>query len=397
MSHFRQDVIKYTRALSDWNVHTAPLPDFLALQLASWGRPEFNACEYLEHSLFVRPFFDYDQELASPPTTEVLDQAADRCSRAILEMFGGEPTFDLDLHVVRAHRHGFVPSKNLHKISFRFWIKGFSLLMQHIPLLIRACCSPETRDVFDLSIYSKRRLLAVPGGCKGNGDHRVLELGDRGDARWCLCQWLEGDEQPLDLSSEITASMSESKGISGQLSCVSKQPGDWPAVETALVRAGFRDPVYVGRRPGSLTVQAGNLGVDCPCCPWVHDSQNWWVSAQDDGSLKVKSYSSRCRVMTIGPDQDSMFVEDITADLMTVDSSKPVMYQALVKVFDPQAVDGACKGCDTGSRECHHVRQHLESCPTCFQRHQEDLWYIYEPLKSCWTMRNSAAESGCSR
>ena len=379
--------VQYTRGLGDWNVQTASADALMAGLMASWSREDHHVCEYLEEHFITRPFFDFDHELPEAPTSQQLQLAHSRCERAIRQMFGPDPDFDYETDVVCAHRHGFVPAKGLYKISFRYWIRGFCLPMGHIPWLIRACASPDTVDVFDLTIYSKRRLMAVVGACKGRGDHRVLDMDDRTHARWTLCQVLEGDERQLDMSDEIKATpYGESKGTA---------PPDWRVLEAALVQAGFRDPVCVGRRAESITIQAGNLGVDCPCCPNVHDSQNWWVMAMADGRTVAKSYSARCKAKTIMvlPCEDivadPLFVEDMTQNVVDV-ADNSFMRQALVKVFDTQAVQGLCLGCDADTRECHHVRQHLESCPTCFKRHHEDLWYVYEPLKSCWTMRNSA-------
>ncbi len=257
--------IKYTDAIGDWTVRDAPLQDYLAYQAAQWGRT--TRCEFLQHGTRVVPYFDFDSTQASPYTPQQLADAWDLCHRTIMTVFGTDPDFDFDTRVAHAHRHGLVPAKALHKISFRFWIRGFSILPEHMPVLIKATAPPELQDVFDLSIYSARRLLAVVGGIKGDGDHRVLEVDDPTTAQWCICQRLEGNEIDLDLASEVEALKRNLKGSTATA------PEDWDALETLLMAAGFQDPLYRGRRQLSVTFTAANLGMDCPCCPWVHDSQ----------------------------------------------------------------------------------------------------------------------------
>ena len=37
---------------------------------------------------------------------------------------------------------------------------------------------------------------------------------------------------------------------------------------------------------------------------------------------------------------------------------------------------------------CHTVRQHLKTCPSCYKHHTSDLWHIATVVRSCWTVRN---------
>lgn len=253
--------IRYTDGIGDWNVRTASLTGHLQHLRAHHGST--TRCEFLEHGCHTIPYFDYDAEFPDPPTLEQTRASWDLCRHTITQIFGAHPDFDFDSRVAHAHRHGFVPAKHVHKLSLRFWVRGYRILPEHMPLLIRACTPPEAWEVFDLSIYSKRRLLACVGGIKGGGDERVLEVDGPLGAEWCVCQRLEGNEINLDLSSETTAS-SQTKAVA---------PADWSRLKAVLEAHGFRDPVYVGRRELSVHFTAGNLGIDCPCCPHVHDSQ----------------------------------------------------------------------------------------------------------------------------
>ncbi len=228
-----------------------------------------------------------------------------------------------------------------------------------------------------MNVYHSQQKLRVPGACKGDGDVRVLELGDRQHARFCLAQVYDAEGRSVEA---FPAEVSRSVGAACQA------PPEWDEVAPVLDAAGFGNPRYRGRRESSLTFQCDCLGVSCPCCPNVHDSQNWWVMAQPDGSLKVKNYSEHCRVMTLGePEQAGpMFVEEVGS----VACELPHLQKILVTLFGE--VPQECHGHDPGMRECRHVIQHLQSCPTCAQHHQEPLWYIYEPIRSIFSMRNAA-------
>ncbi len=258
--------VQYTDAIGDWTVKTDSLADHIAHLQRSSSSPT-TRCEYLQHGTPVVPYFDFDLTQNTAPTSQQLQAAWDLCHSTLMHIFGTDPSFDFDTRVAHAHRHGFVPSKNLHKISFRFWIRGFSILPEHMPVLIRSVTPPEMHGVFDLSIYSARRLLAVVGGIKGNGDDRVLQPAHSTMLEWCICQRLEGDEVFLDLAAEAAGHASKA------LVCQGTRPEDWDRLETLLVAAGFQDPVYRGGRQLSVSFTCGLLGISCPCCPWVHDSQ----------------------------------------------------------------------------------------------------------------------------
>lgn len=364
--------VKFTRGLGDWDVQVLSADALLSHMDAAWSREDNHVCEYIEDTFITRPFFDFDSELPDPPTPSQLQQAHARCEAAIRQLFGPVPTFDFEVDVVRAHRHGFVPAKNTHKISFRYWVRRFCLPMGHLPWLIKACASDETAGVFDLSIYSKRRLMAVVGGCKGRGDHRVLDMDDRSQARWTLCQVLEGDERHLDMTDEIKATpYGGSRGTA---------PANWDVLEAALVQAGFRDPVCVGRRAESITIQAGNLGVDCPCCPNVHDSQNWFCMEMADGRTVAKSYSARCKARTIM----TPACQDIVPAIAT-----PICHHLGHMGFHLPPEDGFTDDMTA----CKIVRQHLESCPICKVSHLSDKWYLEAVVNECYTLRNS--EKAC--
>lgn len=360
--------IAYTDSLSDWDVKHIPISQFLQQQQSQWG--QLSRFENLSHGLTVCPYFDFDEYLTRQPSQSLLQERLATCHYHIHQIFQHDENFNMD-RIFMAHRHGLVDGKGW-KVSFRFWIAGYAILVEHMPALINMCSTPEGKKLWDTSIYSSRQKLGCVGSFKHSGDLRVLEVDDRTQAEWCLAQRLVGTEQKL-----ACESVTKGLGVQGEV------PQDWEALRAVLEEAGFGDPRFKGMREHSATFTADNKGGTCPCCQNQHDSNNWWISAQEDGTFKTKNYSSRCRVLTLG---EASMIEPILTDATPV----PVFQQALVKIFDIQASQQACKGVDADMRECHHVRQHLENCPSCSRHHKEDLWYIYEPLHQCWTMRNSA-------
>lgn len=253
--------IAYTDALNDWDVKHVPLATFLQHQQQGYGHPDFSACEVLTHDQYVCPYFDVDVYQDHEPTPQEKQDCLDTCQRHLLEMFGSDPSFSPS-RVKTAHRHGWVPAKSRWKISWRLWVRGYKILVQHMPSLIDACSTPEGKTWWDTSIYSRRQKLNVVGACKNlNNDHRTLEVDDRSQMQWTLAQRLVGDEQLLDFP--------ESSGAAVLVG----SPPEWAQLGEALERAGFRDPRYVGTRPSSITFSCSR-GSPCPCCAHTHDSQN---------------------------------------------------------------------------------------------------------------------------
>lgn len=247
-----------------WNPVTISLTRFLEQQKASWGSEDYNVCEALVHGQHVIPYFDADQELDSEP--ESSEPSFDACKTSLIKLFGGDPNFDFDSQVKVGYRHGF-KSLSVYKLSWRFWVRGYSILVEDLPKLIKRF---DGDHPWDLSVYSSKRKMAVPGGCKGKGDSRVLELQDKTHPELAIIQNLTGKETPLTNFSldavkdahAIDRVMFQGKGT---------PPPEWEEVEAILEAHGFGNPVYLGRRESSLTFQCDRKGLDCPCCGLIHD------------------------------------------------------------------------------------------------------------------------------
>ncbi|DBA84837.1 hypothetical protein WJX77_004059 [Trebouxia sp. C0004] len=278
-------------------------------------------------------------------------------------MFSSDPTFTLD-RVASASRHGPLPDGS-HKISLRYWVDGYKIRPEHMLSLIDSCAPPERRDFFDRSIYNKKRLLAVVGGCKGYGDHRVLDVEDRSQAHRCLTQLVEEGAQLLDFPEEAQ----KTPGT------MSRALEDWGALTVALIRAGFRDPCYKGKRENSTTFSASNQGVDCPCCSNVHDKQCWMAMHNPGGWYLVKSYSPRCRSMTIA-------AEPQCEEIVVPSALSPGCQHLPHMGFEQAPIP-------SDATACQIVMQHLETCPLCKANHNSDKWYLETLVNECFTLRNS--------
>lgn len=243
-----------------WAPVTISITDFLQQQQTCWGQPNFNLCEALVHGQKVIPYFDADKEVDSEPDSSL--PSFNDCKTSLIKLFGGDPDFDFDSQVKVGSRHGY-KSPTTYKLSWRFWVQGYSILVEDIPKLIRHFGGEHP---WDLSVYSAKRKMAVPGGCKGRGDLRVLELQDRAHPELAIIQNLTGEEIPLTNFDVHAISLGAEKDR-----VMYPPPPEWDEVEAILNTSGFGNAVYLGRRESSLTFQCDCKGEDCPCCGFIHE------------------------------------------------------------------------------------------------------------------------------
>lgn len=372
--------IKYTKALSNWVVQSLAPHDFMQMQRDLWGQPTFNVCEYLTADTMVKVYTDRDRYCDEEPSQELLQQERQECINRLAAMFYADPRFDVS-HIHIAYRHGQVSKADgtKWKISFRCYVQGFKIRVGSIPDMIRACQSEEhaTEDFWDMSPYKSKQLLAVPGGCKGSQDHRVLELEDPAALPHCVVQNLLGDEVLLDMeefSSDKTQLRQDVTAM--QLSKRSLTSPAWDEVQPLLEQAGFKGLVYMGDRKHSLTFRC-DRSRPCACCLYQHDSQNWWVMGpEEDGRFKVKSYSDRCKMLMVG---QAVYehVQDITP--ITVHTPPTDALNISLNQMGFPNVPGVC----------FTLQQHLETCPTCRSHHSYDSPYtINTVVQHCFTVRN---------
>ena len=344
-----------------WDVQQVTLTQFLKQQKQNWGLRNYNVFETLSHGMKLAPYLDYDMQFDKQPD---IQSHRTKCMQAIHEIFGADPDFCADQQVKVGYRHGWLPTGK-YKVSFRFWVRGYSILMEHMPALIRQCSAPSD-DTWDLSVYSCKRKMGVPGACKSPEDPRALELEDRDHPELCIIQYLDGTEREL-------------KGFdqTQTLQLSHQTPPEWDAVATLLHDRGFGNPVYKGCRDSSLTFDCDCKGCACVCCGLQHDSNNWWISDSRDGTFVVKNYSSRCKAMVIG----MALIEDITP----INFDTPVQQVLTIGLNNM----GFPNMTSILPGECFTLQQHLQNCPTCRLSHAMGSNYLVEALVSeCYTVRN---------
>lgn len=375
MSSLGESSVSITDHYTKWNIRRIPLSQHIKEQRANWGRNDFGRAESLTSTMQVIPFFDYDEEFATKPRDFDIDES--NCASAISMMFGDDPNFSYERQVFKGWRHGLKPPNKdgirKFKVSFRFFVRGYAIAMGDIPKLIHQYLGKDSP--FDGSVYSKKKNMSVPGTCKSTEDPRVLEVEHPDRLEMYCIQHLVGDEQPLTGFPDDVSRRS-SVGTLG-----SGGPPEWEDVEGLLVDFGFNSPRHMATYGDNVCFTSDDKGLQCPCCKGVHDNQHWKVMVYPNGSIWVKSYSTSCTRRLL------MEVPEIIPSSMSP-SEVPAIQQALAQVFEQIPLLTA--GYDRDMRECQHVKQHLETCPACSKHHHEDLWYIYEPLSSIFTMRNSA-------
>lgn len=150
--------VRYTPTVKVKDVQETSRQEFFELQLQWWGDPDFTACEYLEGHQPIQPFLDYDRHLEHEPTDQEKQEDLQRCRTAIIHMFRGDPDFSYEGNVLEASRHGLKPDGKW-KISWRFVITDLCIIkMQDMPHLLRELEPPDDKNLFDLSVYSSKRV-----------------------------------------------------------------------------------------------------------------------------------------------------------------------------------------------------------------------------------------------
>lgn len=350
-----------------WDVQLATAAQLTARLQAEWGNhtmaEHLNPVDNPDQQ--VIPFFDFDKILHGPPPD--LREYQDVCDAAIQAMFGHDPNFSFEQQVLRGWRHGVIQGG--YKVSFRYFVRGYRIKLAHIPHLIQECSAEHLKKLWDESVYSSKRNMSLPGSFKAHDDRRVFQVEQPDRLQEYIIQHLSGDEIRLDFQDCDTQKHFLSR----------PPPASWEGVVPRLEAAGFIRPTCVGERESSLTFTAGNLGQECPCCGLTHTRQNWWVGQEPDGRLKVKSYSSRCKMLMVGQPNAVILSEPncLQTLLANIGLDCPVHNR-----------DGSPVDFSMAWPTCMTVRQHLEVCPACKGRHGDDCYLIETLVSKCCTVRN---------
>lgn len=361
-----QQAIRYSDGLKEkWSPCNLPLSDFLNEQEARWGDETFQRFELLQHTQKVILYYDFDKLLDRKPTPQELQQDLQLCLDTLTSVFEADPDFQASTDILYGHRHGYIAHKRKHKVSYRFWIPRYHALLEDLPKLNNHY---GLHEVFDPNVYHSSQKLGIPGACKGGGDTRVLELGDKSWAEWCLAQRVPPDSHILEGFPD--------ESIINKYKGVKTVPEDWEEVRSILEEYGFTDATFIKTRETSITFSSSCLGSLCPCgCGGIHTSNNFWVSKGKDARWWARNYSLHCKTLVMVDSRQ----------LTTVQPAKPcLLSDALCEMGLTAALgDGA---------NCQTVRQHLKNCPSCSKNHDVHEWLVETMVSDCYTVRNVAID-----
>ena len=424
-----------------WRPYPIGLDQYLKDQSDRWGLPFFCRFEYLEGDGMVIPYFDYDVHMQTKPSSEIVEEHKSACEVALHKMFEQQPSFSVTDNVFMATRHGIDPKHGSWKVSFRFWVQGFKIRRLSLPDCIKQSVphfisDDKGRHGWDLSVYSAKRNMGIPGACKGvHGDCRTMEIatGTRGPENMLnyIIQHVRGQEIELHAprirgrSLEVRlkghaddgqrSNMNqhhfpsqglELAGVADQGTQQARADADWHRVRDILCKAGFNNPSHPKRKEAGFDFFADdNKRRTCICCDLTHDSNNWYALLMSDGRLDVRNYSKHCAGTIFGePMTNAVRLPPCQSPLHTMESSVPgadmvapdsdvVVHTSAHPVQSSLIQWGFKAECIVVADECVEVSQHMRRCPACRAAHASPSWIISQIVRQCYSLRNS--EDSC--
>ena len=132
--------------------------------------------EVLNRERFIKPYFDYDEIIRSGKkrTKTVTDKAYRVCKQEILSFFPDLKWKDVAI----AERHGYSPSHDCEKISWRFFINGVKTNLETMRILSKRF---STLSGLDNNCYNSSQKMGMLYGHKGNviNKNKVYEVDKR--------------------------------------------------------------------------------------------------------------------------------------------------------------------------------------------------------------------------
>jgi hypothetical protein len=139
--------------------------------------------ELLEDGCESKLLFDYEDYHDAEPSAEELRRVAGyvqyeaEMPKMLVTRFTGAEGVELELSFKIATRHGETPNGR-YNMSFRSLFSGISLPFTSIPGLMSAAYAnhPHEHILWDMSVYSRRRLLVYVNGGNNAADTRLLTM-----------------------------------------------------------------------------------------------------------------------------------------------------------------------------------------------------------------------------
>ena len=167
-------------SLNNWSAVESVAPEALAEKLHA----DNVLRELLEDNVETKLFLDYEEyHDAEPPAEEKRRIAGDvqyetnMLKHLLVGFWERMELPELQLTYKIATRHGATPDGR-YKLSFRPFFSGLAVPFTTIPRLLDAAYAnyPHNRIQWDMSVYSRRRLLACVNGRKDAADGRLLTM-----------------------------------------------------------------------------------------------------------------------------------------------------------------------------------------------------------------------------
>ena len=150
------------------------------------SRPEGHTfVEFLHGDQATKFYFDTERYYESTPTPDQRDQYLADVHQAMKTVISVLYSIDHGVTYHLAQRHGVCEKRKLHKLSFRTFIDGVSVIYHHIPKIMQSVPplrevwdqkDPDDNDFWDKSVYKAgEQLMCAIGGHKTHDDQRVLK------------------------------------------------------------------------------------------------------------------------------------------------------------------------------------------------------------------------------
>ena len=368
-------------------VETATAERLVRRMLASYGTDELYEW-YHDHTI-GKLVFDIDGKPAAIDAPTLLADSL----RAVHTFLGHEPAC-----VRIAASHG--PNK----LSFRIFVPGYRMALADVKKRIVRLKLDKDRP-FDSAIYGSNQKLRMVGSIKTKEDRRPLKLIDATgapvaptpdllldtlvqvvDPDWPLLEESEAGfviQQPegpeataLTVAANPTVPPPRKRGRPSQVDTLP------PDVRALLEGVGFREPRSLKVRDGGYDFTAANRSTEnpCPCCPHVHESNNFYVLVQDR-ELKARNYSERCAFRRIP---------------RTVEEIAPLDEAGFQTSLDMLALSNTGGLGDEDSRLHYHtyrVACTRSECYACERRHATNQVVLKQVFpRVAWTVQSISPE-----
>lgn len=261
--------------------------------------------EYIFENVKCCPYFDYEFELDSKPSKTKLNQYLEKLKSNINKIF--EELFNIKLNssqIKILSSHG-LKSNNKFKVSWHVIIKGYYLRTNKECETIAEKLK-ELDDSFDLSVYSRDRLMRTHGSAKSWDDQRVLvdisdekEQIDINKLSEYLITVIEPNSIKLKCSRDIKTDV-EKKKYNRKFVEKQNTPNEIGSQIEKLVKSEFHEDAYftksVIKDNGQIYYGFNYLDRTQKCFTgFKHDSIGFYCWVDVCSNVVLKCFSQNCK------------------------------------------------------------------------------------------------------